>query len=566
MLHARGDAQERQDLRRPAAVPAAALLVAVAEQAVAHHAVRHAHALAPEVGGPVGGELHGAAPHPVEDAVLDREVVGLEEVAEVGVAADASLHQDVVRGDGSVEEQETVSLGLRHGTVHRHRVAGYLHDPAAPPGGVEVVLAQFDRVADLRREVADSAGAGHAKPVGRLGHAVGGAVVEVVGVVVAERDGEVLVLAPAEGAGDVVSVRGAAREAFGQLVLRRRKAHVHHLPVVLLAAHRQAMPAAAPDVHVLQREMPVSVHRDAAQAVVVVQQTVGYSDGNLPHRAAVGLRVVVALVGGRHLRVGRRLHAGPDTERVGRDPGALRPLRVAEEDQAVGRRADEVATCRVHGGGRLQGRQRGVARVWTVQLHVEVRGVVVLLVHELVDAGADGGERVARPVPVHLEVAEHAALGARYHQIRAALPCGTAEDEHGAVSVEREVAQAFHAHAAAKAPVRAGRQVEPARAHALRLGEGARERGGVVVVRDGEPEVGGIQSGAAVGARPFDLERAGPDGQRPGRAAAVMRPRHVERGPRFGPDASRHHANQLDQDSTRVYHHRLLFADEFARG
>ena len=131
----------------------------------------------------------------------------------------------------------------------------------------------------------------------------------------------------------------------------------------------------------------------------------------------------------------------------------------------------------------------------------------------------EGGERVALPVPVHREVAHLGAEAALDEQVAlvedelalrlAAVLGWPAEHEHRALAVEREVREVAHHHAGlVEAAVRAGRELETARLHATALGKRTGDRGGVLVARGREPEIGRAHHGTARRARRVDGEVA----------------------------------------------------------
>ena len=132
----------------------------------------------------------------------------------------------------------------------------------------------------------------------------------------------------------------------------------------------------------------------------------------------------------------------------------------------------------------------------------------------------EGGERVALPVPVHHEVAHLGAEAALDEQVAlvedelalrlAAVFRRAAEHEHRAPAVEGEVGEvAHHEPRLVEAAVRAGRELEAACLHATARVKRAHDRGGVLVARGREAEIGRAHHGTVRRARRVDGEIAG---------------------------------------------------------
>ena len=286
---------------------------------------------------------------------------------------------------------------------------------------------------------------------------------------------------------------------------------VHELPPLLRPARLHAQPAARPDVHVPQREMPVGRQHEPVQPVVAVRDCVCAADVDRLHEAAVVLRLVAVERFVGHVPL-RRAHVGPQPEARGRDPLALR-ADVPEAHPEVraharGARHPRAGLVRRHRREQLHGNRIRVFRVRLLQVEVDVGGVV-RLVHVLGRARAPHGERVAFPVPVDVEVLHHRAdavphlhvplvlqqLGLRRER-RVVAP----EHERRALAVEGEVLHPVDLHPrAVEAAVRPRRQLQTARAQAARLRERGVDGHGVMLVRLGEAEVDRADHCAACG-------------------------------------------------------------------
>ena len=227
-------------------------------------------------------------------------------------------------------------------------------------------------------------------------------------------------------------------------------ADVLQLPVFLLAVDYHSHAETAPDVDVLNGKMAVVHHVDAVLAVVVVVEPVQFAFPEL-----LSVRDVVrgrhpGIVGGI-VRTARLLDARPYPYAVRCEPHALGAPISFRKPEMPRRARCEPFPATVHHLHLLHRHGVWIVRmpVKVSKLEIGIRGIRGFLINVDSRADAEAGERIAFPVPIHLEVADLDALAVLHEKVRIVVDefalwlasefRRTLKLENGSAPVEREV-------------------------------------------------------------------------------------------------------------------------------